>query len=191
MWVKYLNYLSIHLCDPTDCSPPCSSVHEILQVRILEWVDIPFSRGSSRLRDWTRVSCIAARFFTSWATRESHLSISDLSFHLSVIQFIYQSFTYSFVYHPSNCPSIRSLYLSIIYSPYLCIYNWCIFYPSSIYLRSIHLSTVYVSVSIHPSNCPSTHCIYQSSIHLIYYLYIYIIYISISIYIFSIHLSII
>ena len=35
------------LCDPMDCSPPGSSVHEILQARILEWVAIPFSRGSS------------------------------------------------------------------------------------------------------------------------------------------------
>ena len=39
--------------DPMDCSPPGSSVHEILQARILEWVAIPFSRGSSQARDWT------------------------------------------------------------------------------------------------------------------------------------------
>ena len=39
------------LCDPMDCSPPGSSVHGILQPRILEWVDIPFSRGSSQPRD--------------------------------------------------------------------------------------------------------------------------------------------
>ena len=46
------------------------SVHGILQGRILEWVAIPFSRESSQLRDWNRVSCIADRFFTVWATRE-------------------------------------------------------------------------------------------------------------------------
>ena len=45
------------------CSPPGSSVHGILQTRILEWVAIPFSRGSSQPRDWTQVSCIAGRFF--------------------------------------------------------------------------------------------------------------------------------
>ena len=45
------------LCDPMDCSPPGSSVHGILQARILEWVAIPFSRVSPRPRDWTRVSC--------------------------------------------------------------------------------------------------------------------------------------
>ena len=59
------------LCDPMDCSPPGSSVHGILQAWILEWVACPFSRGSSQPRDWTRVSCIAGRFFTMWTTRET------------------------------------------------------------------------------------------------------------------------
>ena len=59
------------LCDPMHCSLPGSSVHGILQARILEWVAIPFSRGSSRTRDRTRVSCITGRFFTIWATREA------------------------------------------------------------------------------------------------------------------------
>ena len=51
------------LCNPVDCSPPGSSVHGILQARILEWVAISFSRGSSRPRDWTWVSCFAGRRF--------------------------------------------------------------------------------------------------------------------------------
>ena len=46
---------------------PGSSVHGILQARILEWVPIPFSRGSSRPRDQTRVPCTAGIFFTIWA----------------------------------------------------------------------------------------------------------------------------
>ena len=45
-------------------------VHGILQARILEWVAIPLSRGSSQSRDWSQVSCIAGGFFTIWATRE-------------------------------------------------------------------------------------------------------------------------
>ena len=53
------------------CSPPDSSVHGILQARILEWVAIPFSRGSSWPSEWTQVSCNADRFFTIWATREA------------------------------------------------------------------------------------------------------------------------
>ena len=51
------------LCDPVDYSPPGSSVHGILQARILEWVAISFSRGSSQLRDRTQVSRIAGRRF--------------------------------------------------------------------------------------------------------------------------------
>ena len=48
------------LCDPMDCSPPGSSVPGILQARILEWVAMPSSRGSSQPRDWTHVSCISS-----------------------------------------------------------------------------------------------------------------------------------
>ena len=47
-------------CNTIDCSLPDSSVVGILQARILEWVAISFSRGSSWLRNWTQVSCIAA-----------------------------------------------------------------------------------------------------------------------------------
>ena len=54
-------------CDPMDYT-----VHGILQARLLEWVAVPFSRGSSQPRDWTQVSNTAGRFFTSWATREAH-----------------------------------------------------------------------------------------------------------------------
>ena len=50
---------------------PVSSVHGILQARILGWVAIPFSRGSSQPRDWTRVSHIAGKFLTIWATRKA------------------------------------------------------------------------------------------------------------------------
>ena len=58
-------------CDPMDRSPPGSSVHGILQARILEQVAIPFSRGSSWPRDRTQVSGIAGRFFIVWATQEA------------------------------------------------------------------------------------------------------------------------
>ena len=63
------------LCDPMDSNPPCSSVHEIFRARILEWVAISFSRGSSQPRDRTQVSCTAGKFFTNWATREAPLSL--------------------------------------------------------------------------------------------------------------------
>ena len=62
----------VQLCDPMDCSPPGSSVHGILQARILEWVVISFSRVSSQPRDWTwvihgeevkNISCISCYCF--------------------------------------------------------------------------------------------------------------------------------
>ena len=56
------------LCNPIGYSLPGSSIHGILQARILEWVVIPFSGGSSQPRTQTKVSCIAGRFFTVLAT---------------------------------------------------------------------------------------------------------------------------
>ena len=53
------------LCNPMDCRPPGSSVHRILPARILEWVAISFSRGSSQPRDRTCVSSLVGRFFTT------------------------------------------------------------------------------------------------------------------------------
>ena len=78
-WISIYNYLKkwsevkvtqscLTLCNPMDYT-----VHGILQARILEWVAVPFSRGSSQPRDWTQVFCIAGGFFTSWATREAQL----------------------------------------------------------------------------------------------------------------------
>ena len=58
-------------CDLVDCSPPGSSVHGVLQARILEWVPMPSPRGSSWSRGWNWVSCIAGRFFTNGATRKA------------------------------------------------------------------------------------------------------------------------
>ena len=54
-----------------DHSPPVSSVHEILQARVLEWVAMPFSMESSQTRYWTFIPHIAGRFFTIWATWEA------------------------------------------------------------------------------------------------------------------------
>ena len=54
------------LCDPTDCSPPVSFVRGISQARILEWVAISFSRGSSPPKDQTMYPALAGRFFTTY-----------------------------------------------------------------------------------------------------------------------------
>ena len=60
------------LCDPMDCSLPRSSVHEIFQARILEWVVISFSWRSFQSRDWTCVSCIGRQILYHWAIKEAH-----------------------------------------------------------------------------------------------------------------------
>ena len=69
---RSLTQLCPTLWDPMDGSPPGSSVHGILQARILEWVAISFCMGSSSPRGWTQVSCNASWFLTLWATREPH-----------------------------------------------------------------------------------------------------------------------
>ena len=66
-------------CDSRDCSLPGSSVHGILQARILEWNVMFFARESSQLRDRAQVSCIAGRFFTIRAT------FSSVQFSSSVV----------------------------------------------------------------------------------------------------------
>ena len=66
------------LCHRMNCSLPGSSVHEILQARILEWVVISSSRESSSPRDRMRVSCIGRWILYHWVTRETLLSSLDL-----------------------------------------------------------------------------------------------------------------
>ena len=63
-------------CDHMHCSLPGSSVHGMLQARIMEWVAIPFSKGSCQPRDQAWVSCIAGRFFTVCATKEAKKKIA-------------------------------------------------------------------------------------------------------------------
>ena len=63
MQLSHFSHIQL-LVDPMDCSPPGSSVHGLLQARILEWVAILSSRGSSPPRNQTRISCIAGGFFT-------------------------------------------------------------------------------------------------------------------------------
>ena len=83
--------LCLTLCHPMDCSPWVSSVHGILQARILEWVAMPSSREPSWPRDRTQVSCTADRFFTIWATREA-------LFLLKVMIISFPSFFYDLGY---------------------------------------------------------------------------------------------
>ena len=63
MCVCLVTQVCLTLCNPTDCCLPGSSVHRILQARILEWAVIPFSKGSSLPKDLTWISYTSGRFF--------------------------------------------------------------------------------------------------------------------------------
>ena len=118
MWVTQ-SYLT--LFNPVDCSPPDSSVHGILQARILEWVAIPFSRRSSRPREQTQVSCIAGRFLKSEPPEKpvsnllcgEHLvsSYSQIVWHLGCLQLLLLSTSFQLLLHSENKDhGIRSHY---------------------------------------------------------------------------------
>ena len=88
-WCVYeereVTQLCLTLCDPMGYSLPGSSIHGIVQARVLEWVAISFSRESSRPRDWTQVSRIAGRQFTDWATRKASIVIKQEPVNPSLI----------------------------------------------------------------------------------------------------------
>ena len=105
--------LCVTLWDPVDCSPPGSSVHKILQARILEWVAISFSRGSSQPRDRTQVSCgsyTAGRFFTAEPPGEALLTITRVPKlpPLTCLSVLHSSPSWSLIHLPgpqsSGCP---------------------------------------------------------------------------------------
>ena len=73
LYLHLVAQLCLTLCDPMDCGLPGFYVHGIFQARILEWVAISFSSGSSWPRDQIQVSCISDRCFTIWATRETFI----------------------------------------------------------------------------------------------------------------------
>ena len=80
------------LCDPMDCRPPGSSVHEILQARILDWVAMPFSGEPSWPRDQTRVSGIAERSLLLGSRGEPVNSLYRIPLHFIVfVHFLYTS----------------------------------------------------------------------------------------------------
>ena len=110
------------LCESTDWSLSGSSVHGILQARILEWVAYPFSRGSSWLRNGTEVSCITGRFFTSWATRDAPIVLTLWTFVSKVTSLLFNMlsrFGGLFRISLSYWVSFVSLYLSSNLSSFL------------------------------------------------------------------------
>ena len=101
-------------CNPMDCNPPGSSVQGILQARILDWIAISFSRGSSQPGDWTcisYVSCVGRQVLYHWSHLGSpymyiyiliHCSIVD-SQHCVSFRCTVKWFSYISIYSFSNC----------------------------------------------------------------------------------------
>ena len=83
--IKNVKSLSrVRLCDSMDCSPPGSSVHGIFQARVLEWVAISFSRGSSWTKDQTQIPCILGRRFYHLSLQGSPVCIGTAPIYISI-----------------------------------------------------------------------------------------------------------
>ena len=87
VFIAYLLHVKVKVTQSclTPYNPMDYTVHRILQARMLEWVAFPFSRGSSQPRDWTQVSHITGRFFTSWARRETLWQLRKDKEHYQII----------------------------------------------------------------------------------------------------------
>ena len=86
------------LCDPMDYSPPGPSVHGILQTRILEWVAMASSRGSSQHRDQTQVSCITGRFFYHLSYQGSLCKCICIYMYIYMYRYTYKcTFMYAYI----------------------------------------------------------------------------------------------
>ena len=95
-------FIQSYLCDPMDCSPPGSSVHGLLQARILEWVAMSSSRGSSRSRDQTwipYISCTGRQFlyhlvlagksvFLSYYSLKENKTLMNINLDLFILYFL-------------------------------------------------------------------------------------------------------
>ena len=158
--------LCLTLCDPVDCNLPGSSVHGILQARIVEWVAISFSRGSSRPRDWTRVSRLAGKHFNLWATIFPILLFSSISLYCSLRKVLFllailwnysgvYIFPFSFAFNFSSFLS----YLWILFRQQFCLFAFL--FPGdgldhsvscTMSWTSIHISSGTLSIRSNPLN---------------------------------------
>ena len=109
MWCVLAVQSCLTLWDPKDCSPPGSSILGIFQARILEWVAILFSRGSSWPRNRTQISCITGTFFTIW--RLGKPTVHGI-FQARILEWAASSFSRHMCYHM----------IFVFLCPRICIY---------------------------------------------------------------------
>ena len=164
--IIYFTFVDIHesesrsvvsdLCDPMDYT-----VHGILQARVLEWVAFPFSRGSSQLRDWTQVSCIAGRFFTAEPQgKPKNIGVGSLSLLQGIFLtqesnqgllhcgwILYQlSHQGNLVIYMFQCCSLKSSYPCLLpLSPKICSLHLCLLCcPVCRIIGTIFLNSIYI-----------------------------------------------
>ena len=123
---------------PTLCDPMDYTIHGILQARILEWVAFPFSKGSSQPRDWTQVSHIAGRFFTSWQSmRSQRVGHGWAAFTLQTfceLISILDTFILSFFFYLISSRYVIYIYIYIYICIYIYIYT-CVNHPNCFWNR--------------------------------------------------------
>ena len=138
------------LCDPMNCSPPDSSVHGILQARMLEWAAMPSSRGSSQLRDQTQVSHIADRFFSIWATREAQFFCKMLYYGKIQISFV-ASTLFNVLSAWTIWISALPIIISVLESPYISIKEILFFFPQNLFDLVWYNYPYYIDLYKYPS----------------------------------------
>ena len=130
MYFVIVAWSCLSLCNPMDCSSPGSSVHGILQARILEWVAMPSSRESSWPRDWIRVSCIGRQILYYWATWEAQgvlyipwnlpilsVQVNDFWYIYRVVQLLPQSNFRTFPSSPKGTSCLFAVTFNFYSSP--------------------------------------------------------------------------
>ena len=118
------------LCNPEDCSPPGSSVHGISQVRILEWVAIPLSRGSSQPRDRTWVSWISC--LGRWVL-----------YHGTIWKALTPAISTAFSHHPdASVVSLRDSLLALCFYPLLPLLPTWVFFVLFCFVLQLHWSVI-------------------------------------------------
>ena len=130
--------LCLNLWDPMDCSPPGSSVHGILQARLLEWEAISFSRGSSQPRDQIQVSCISRQILYHSTTREApHLWVWKHNLRRmigKIAQFVTaSSFSNSFFHLCTHTQRVDPSHFRYM----VCIFVWSLWFKRSMMYSSL------------------------------------------------------
>ena len=142
------------ICNPMDCSPPGSSVHGILQARILEWAVISFSRGSSWPWDSTQVSCIPDECFTIHLG-STHCLLPRLEFSsLSILT----DFTWLCISTNNFSPILTYANMQIFEN----VFTWHILIYLFIYK--------YIIIYITYHSCEDNICIYHVSLYIYFFL---------------------